>query len=376
MRNIFILYMPPGNQEAMVHYQDTIRNKVPLGRIVPFVSRDIGTKLRQVFADKPVAVWGSRYSLQNESKFDAMQEGDEVLIVEGPTIRLLGRVAAKIRNAELSHELWKPLRGDSSEPWELVYFIANAQEINVPFAQFLPLVGYESSFQLRGFMRVSDDRLRSFYAQYDDLYSILLRMKLGQRIEPMREPDALRDAPQPSIGDRDHEQLDPSEHLDMQHLLLRMGRMAGEKVWAPRGDQGRITSRFQFTDFEETFAAGLDAQVKYVENIDVVWKHEFRINAAFEIENSTAIYSGLLRFADLATVAPNTIYPMFIVAPGERRQRVREQLARPVFKQLHLSEKVSFLPYSKVREVSEFFGVEGRGLTAEVLIGKAEKLAA
>ena len=35
----------------------------------------------------------------------------------------------------------------------------------------------------------------------------------------------------------------------------------------------------------ETFAAGLDTQVKYVENIDVVWKEEFRIDAAFEIEN-------------------------------------------------------------------------------------------
>ena len=42
---------------------------------------------------------------------------------------------------------------------------------------------------------------------------------------------------------------------------------------------------------------GLDTQVKYVENIDVVWKEEFRIDAAFEIENSTSIYSGLLRFA-------------------------------------------------------------------------------
>jgi hypothetical protein len=28
MRNIFILYMPPANMEAMVHYEDTIRKKV------------------------------------------------------------------------------------------------------------------------------------------------------------------------------------------------------------------------------------------------------------------------------------------------------------------------------------------------------------
>src|SRR4029077_4067983 len=53
---------------------------------------------------------------------------------------------------------------------------------------------------------------------------------------------------------------------------------------------------------------------------DVVWKEEFRIDAAFEIENSTSIYSGLLRFADLTMVAPNTIYPLFIVSPRRAPQ--------------------------------------------------------
>ena len=153
-----------------------------------------------------------------------------------------------------------------------------------------------------------------------------------------------------------------------------MGRGAGERVWAPKGDQSRLTARYQFTDFEETFAAGLDAQVKYVENIDVVWKDEFRIDAAFEVENSTSIYSGLLRFADLAMVAPNTIYPMFIVAPSERRYRIREQLSRPTFKPLKLAEKVKYLPYEKIHEINAFFGEQHQGLSVDVLVGKAEKL--
>jgi hypothetical protein len=165
-----------------------------------------------------------------------------------------------------------------------------------------------------------------------------------------------------------------SDHLRMQWLLLKMGRQAGEKVWAPRGDQARISSGFNFVDFEDTFAAGLDAQVKYVENIDVVWKEEFRIDAAFEIENSTAIYSGLLRLADLTMVAPNTVYPLFIVAPGERRNQVRQQLTRPSFKHLHLGKKVRYLSYERVAEVDEFFGEESKGLSVDVLLGKSEML--
>ncbi len=155
-----------------------------------------------------------------------------------------------------------------------------------------------------------------------------------------------------------------------------MGKQAGEKVWAPRNDQSRITQAYNFSEFEESFAAGLDAQVKYVENIDVVWKEEFRIDAAFEVENSTAIYSGLLRFADLTMVAPNSTYPMFIVAPAERRTRVREQLIRPTFKHLRLADKIHFLPYEKVSEIEDFFGEQPGGLTVDVFTGRAEKLSA
>jgi hypothetical protein len=153
-----------------------------------------------------------------------------------------------------------------------------------------------------------------------------------------------------------------------------MGRRAGQKVWAPRNDQSRITSAFEFRDFEESLTSGIDAQVKYVENIDVVWKEEFRIDAAFEIENSTSIYSGLLRFADLTMVAPNTVYPMFIVAPAERRNRVREQLTRPTFRHLKIAEKVRYLSYDRVQEIDDFFRETGGGLSVEIFTGKSELL--
>src|SRR5207248_6499910 len=125
MRNIFLLYMPPGNPEAMVHYQDTIRNKVAFNRIAPHVSSSLARKLQQVFGPTPIAVWGSRGGLGNRRNFDRMNDGDEVLILEGRTIRLLGRIAAKLISPALSVELWKNLRGDSTAGWGLIYFIAN-----------------------------------------------------------------------------------------------------------------------------------------------------------------------------------------------------------------------------------------------------------
>src|SRR5437764_10134090 len=195
MRNIFLLYMPPGNAEAMVHYQDTIRNKVAFDRIAPHVSSSLSRKLQQVFGPNPIAIWGSRGGAGNRRTFERINEGDEVLILEGRTIRLLGRIAAKVICPGLSAELWKNLRGESTEGWDLIYFIANSKEIDLPFAEFSKLLGYEPDYLPQGFTRVADDRLETFFAHYDDLYSILIRLKRGDRVQELPEKEDYKPAP-------------------------------------------------------------------------------------------------------------------------------------------------------------------------------------
>lgn len=381
MRNIFILYMPPGNAEAMVHYEETIRQKIPLERIADCLDEKLLRRLKNIFGSRPIAIWGSRDSVQNRAKFERMQDGDEVLIVEGATVKLQGRVAAKVISPSLSAALWKNLRGERTDGWNLIYFIANPREVDVPFDTVRDLLGYEPNFQLRGFTAVSPERLAAFYSAYDDLYSILMARQAGEPVRRIAEEARATAESVPKPHPTESELAAPdvntvSDHLWMQWTLLKFGKKAGQKVWAPRSDQSRIKSLHSFSEFEPTFAAGLDTQVKYVENIDVVWKEEFRIDAAFEVENSTAIYSGLLRFSDLTMVAPNTQYPLFIVAPNERRNRVREQLARPTFKHLKIAEKVRFLSYEKVREIDEFFESADEGVSVGVFTGKSERLAA
>jgi hypothetical protein len=160
----------------------------------------------------------------------------------------------------------------------------------------------------------------------------------------------------------------------MQFKLARLGIKAGSKVWVPKSDQQRIVDQYDFKDFEKEFSTGIDVPIKYVENIDVVWKKEFRIDAAFEIENSTAIYSGLLRFSDLKIIAPNSNYPLFVVAPESKRSRLIEQVNRPTFRSLEFKRKVRFLPYEKVNEIDHFFEKSKSGLNIGVLIGQSEAI--
>ena len=86
MQNIFIVYMAPGNYEQMEHYHDTIKNKVPQDRIMPYIDRNLQNKLKNIFNNKPITVWGSRDSDANRARFEGMKTGDDILIVEGSTV--------------------------------------------------------------------------------------------------------------------------------------------------------------------------------------------------------------------------------------------------------------------------------------------------
>ncbi len=381
MRNVFLLYMPPGNAEAMVHYQDTILNRVPLRRIAPFIQPNTRTRLADLFGPIPIPVWGSQAGPRNVGNFDRMSEGDDILIVEGDSIRLMGKVAAKGNSEELSRELWKPLSGAASTPWQLIYFIANARELDVPFQEFCRLFGFSDNYRLRGFTAVSSQKAEEFKAAYGDLYSALERIQNGQKVQP--RPSELLPVVQPT-SDRTEVTLPEiddilstpitSDHIRMQWILARLGIKAGERVWVPVGDQSRLKKAYEFESFDPEFSSGIDLPHSYIENIDVVWKQQFRIGAAYEIENSTSIYSGLLRFADLNIIAPNTLYPMFVVAPKERKNRLREQLRRPAFKRLELDTKVRFLTYEAVEDIDTFFPTPDSGLTVDVIVGRSESV--
>jgi hypothetical protein len=382
MTNIFILFIPLGNYQAVVHYEDTVRNKVSPDRIFKYIDIDLRHTLTGIFGHKAIAVWGSRDTDNNRATFSRMKSGDDILIVVGDSIKLLGKIADKTINPNLSKELWKNFRSDAGDGWNLIYFIANPMGIDLPFSEFNRLLGYKPEYLPRGFTGVAEEKLSSFYQRYDDLYSVLQRVKSGTNVEQktgelmvsQRTSDYVVRPGDSDIAEACMDEKALSDHIVMQFKLARLGIKAGSKVWVPKNDQQRIVSEYQFRDFESEFSAGIDLPARYVENIDVVWKEEFRIDAAFEIENTTAIYSGLLRFSDLKIVAPNSNYPLFVVAPMAKRNRLIDQVNRPTFKKLDFKGKVRFLSYEKVREIDQFFEKSKSGLNVELLVGQSEAI--
>ena len=95
-----------------------------------------------------------------------------------------------------------------------------------------------------------------------------------------------------------------------------------------------------------------EATNQTIEYIDVLWLRGNAIVAAFEIESTTSIYSGLLRMSDLIAMQPNLNTPLYVVAPDQRRSEVLEEVNRPTFSRLNppLSQGCRPIFFSTLRE--------------------------
>lgn len=153
-------------------------------------------------------------------------------------------------------------------------------------------------------------------------------------------------------------------HTEVQWLLAKLGNDLGLGVWVAKNDAGKSFKGRSFKELPQLKAVLPinfdDATRKTVELIDVMWLKGNAIVAAFEIESTTQIFSGLLRMADLIAMQPNLNIPLYIVAPQERRQKVFSEANRPVFAKLNppMSEMCSFLAFealkSKLVQVADF----------------------
>jgi hypothetical protein len=166
---------------------------------------------------------------------------------------------------------------------------------------------------------------------------------------------------------------DHSEHTEIQGLLLRFGSAMGLDVWVARNDRNRMwngrTFAEQFRLLQELPHNFDPVTSRIIELIDVLWLEGNAIRAAFEIEHTTSIYSGLLRMSDLVAIQPNLQIPLFIVAPDDRRTKVFTEVNRPTFASLKqpLVEVCKFIPFSALRDHIEQAGQWTRYMNPDVL---------
>ena len=148
------------------------------------------------------------------------------------------------------------------------------------------------------------------------------------------------------------------ESLQIQGCLAEIGSSMGYKIWLPKSDRARVLKVWKPKDkgdlLDELPLLNESTTLKTIEQIDVIWLKGRAIVRAFEVEHTTAVFSGLLRMADLLALQPNFNIKLHIVAQESRREKVFQEIRRPVFQLMEggaLSEKCTYLSYEAVRDL-------------------------
>lgn len=95
---------------------------------------------------------------------------------------------------------------------------------------------------------------------------------------------------------------------------------------------------------------GLNRQAfDIIREIDVLWLKEDTILAAFEVEKSTTIDSGINRFRNLFAATPNQIIPTYIIIPDSRENEAIKKIGSLANRKDNLHTRIKYLLFSDIK---------------------------
>ena len=149
------------------------------------------------------------------------------------------------------------------------------------------------------------------------------------------------------------EKDDESLHTEMQYHLLKIGNSLGYDVITATNDKSKSFKghNFSFLCLRKFPEMQTDNDtLSTIKLIDVIWyeKGTNNVLAAFEVEKSTSIYSGILRLTDLSYSIADGDEIFYLIVPDKREKDVCVQLCRPAIK--NLNTKIKYILFSDLRK--------------------------
>ncbi len=171
--------------------------------------------------------------------------------------------------------------------------------------------------------------------------------KGGRKVWKLKE-DIEREKLFAELGADVQYRLATSEESDHDLAIARLVEMAGlQNLKAHIGK----TEQMKYTDFRR-MSSDLPQRVQgmpkgaraIIEQIDVIWHNGGKgIVAAFEVERTTTITSGIERFRNLIAAAPDSEIGLYLVVPKSRGNEVRNRLGSPAIRKDELHKKIGYI---------------------------------
>lgn len=147
------------------------------------------------------------------------------------------------------------------------------------------------------------------------------------------------------------------QHTEVQWMLAKVGQKLGCRIWIAGNDRSKIWNGEKLGNLSlpalPNLGIGNEAE-RIIRLIDVLWlRGSNQVVAAFEVESTTSIYSGLLRMSDLVLTVPNLAFDCYIAVPQSRASDVVKQLSRATFQDLELHKKCRFFTFEDLKREME-----------------------
>lgn len=156
--------------------------------------------------------------------------------------------------------------------------------------------------------------------------------------------------------DLEQDKAEESQHTEMQYHLLKIGNALGYDSFPAMNDKSKTYNGTNFSFLCQCEFPKLQCEKETettIKLIDVLWfqKGTRNVLAAFEVEKSTSIYSGILRLTDLHYTVADGDETFYLVVPDIREKDVLQQLQRPSIKNSTI--RIKYILFSDLRKHCE-----------------------
>ena len=178
--------------------------------------------------------------------------------------------------------------------------------------------------------------------------------------EPATEPDIPAQPTADEVegnGQQEAKIADTSKitHQGIEDMLLWLGKEMGLDLWIAKDDRNKKYRDSTLSLLHGTLSSLPEQDYKgarkTIERIDVMWIEDGSIVAAFEVEHTTGISTGLLRLSDLNLVNQLNRQPQLYLCVVAKRQdddKVRKEINRLSFREIGLSKHCRYISYRQL----------------------------
>lgn len=170
----------------------------------------------------------------------------------------------------------------------------------------------------------------------------------------------------PNLNEKEIEK----EHTTIIAILAEMGRSQGFKIWVGKIEQSHKITALppksgelrQYVSYKEISRLKNIQNPDVVEDIDLLWIKNDKVESAFEIESTTSMTSGLQRGSNVESSVPK-----YLVIPEDREGQLLKKLKTPLFGDRFKSDSWRTLYFNVLKEA---FGKHKSKVAIKTLVDK------